>query len=260
MDRLADEKKKLRNKAYYEANKARILKKRAEGASPTRKPIPEQPRASQSVLRAAPRPIVRTAQKGFDYERAFLATLVIATTFFLIREIGLYLNASEGGNLGLVKALLGEGIVIALSWFSFSSFRERLTKVLLLIALLGFNVWTLSGSAFSASDRVIRTAETLEPKIAELEKAISTKELLFADALARSRKTLARQYEQEMAEIRHELNEARAERLKLQSPTLTRLNLVQSVLFRLILMSANILLVSQMRRGVGRERLAIGGV
>jgi hypothetical protein len=50
MDELTAEKKRLRNKAYYEANKARILAKKAKTPPSAEKPIVRQRRTSEPVL------------------------------------------------------------------------------------------------------------------------------------------------------------------------------------------------------------------
>ena len=66
------------------------------------------------------------------------------------------------------------------------------------------------------------------------------------EARSTDRQTLARKYEREIDQLRFELNTARSERLKVQSPGLTKIQIIQPVLFRLVVMAANALLVSQL--------------
>jgi hypothetical protein len=198
--------------------------------------------------------------KPWNFERVFLALLVVATTLFLIRETGLYLNATEGGGTGLIKAMIGEGIVIALSWLHFSTLKLKLARVILLGAFFAFNLWTLTGSVVSAGESSITRVEIVDQTIRELESTIASKETLRQGAQTQDRKTLARKYEIQIDELRQKLSDARAERLKVQSVRLTQLNTVQSVWFRLIVMSANALLISQLSGLKSRERATVAGL
>lgn len=243
------EKKKLKNKRYYEKHKARILEKnrRSKGVATTqsKRSIVEHPRASESALKLAATPKKPKISSEFHFERIFIVGLVVLTTLFLIRETASYLTQAEGG-AGLIKALISEGMIMALSWLNFPSFRLRIVRLALLSALFALNLWAISGNAVSANDARLKRAELTVLQIRELESTIQTKESLRIEARIQDRQTLARRYEREIDSLRSELNSVRSERLKVQSPSLTKIQTIQSILFRLVVMAANALLVSQL--------------
>ena len=194
-------------------------RKHAKGVGTTqpKKPITGQPRTSERVL-ISPRNKQKSQKSiGVNFERIFILGLVILTTLFLIRETAQYLSQADGG-LGLVKALIVEGLILALSWLKFGSFRLKFARLSLLFALFVLNLWAISGTAVSANETQINRAESVARQISGIETAIHTKENLRLEARSKDRQTLARKYEREIDQLRFELNSARAERLKVQSP------------------------------------------
>jgi len=176
-------------------------------------------------------------------EPFLFASLIIASTYFLIRETVHFLSATDTTGSAWLKAILGEGIVLALSWVRVQGIKMQIWRVVLLIALFCYNGWAIVGGVWTQGMQKSTAAIVIRQEVEELKRQIEQKEILRAEYHDSGYVTLSRKYEREIAALRNELNLARAEMLKTPAESL-KINFFSFAFFRLLVMLSNSFLVT----------------
>jgi len=176
-------------------------------------------------------------------EPFLFVSLIVVSTYFLMRETVHFLSATDTTGAAWLKAMLGEGMVIALSWVRIQGIKMQIWRAVLLIALFCYNGWAIVGGVWTQGVQKTITASVVRQEVAELEAEIAKKEMLRVKYSDRDMISLSRKYEREIATLRNDLNLARAEMLKNSAESL-KINFFSFAFFRLLVMLANSFLVT----------------
>ena len=176
-------------------------------------------------------------------EPFLFVSLIVVSTYFLMRETVHFLSATDTTGSAWLKAILGEGIVLALSWVRVQGIKMQIWRAVLLIALFCYNGWAIVGGVWTQGVQKTITASVIRQEVEELKAEITKKEMLRASFFDRDMISLSRKYEREIAALRNELNLARTEMLKTPAESL-KINFFSFTFFRLLVMLSNSFLVT----------------
>jgi len=176
-------------------------------------------------------------------EPFLFASLIIVSTYFLMRETVHFLSATDTTGAAWLKAVLGEGMIIALSWVRVQGIKMQIWRAVLLIALFCYNGWAIVGGVWTQGMQKSTAATIMRQEVQELEAEIAKKEMLRANFFDRDMISLSRKYEREITALRDKLDFARAEMLKTPAESL-KINFFSFAFFRLLVMLSNSFLVT----------------
>lgn len=221
--------KKQQHAAFQESNVISLL--RAE--------IPK------SVQKSGRRGVTRWRLPVFQWRAIVLGLLIAISTFFLLKENANFLSQSETSLLDAwIKALVGEGMLVALSAIRVQGLQMQLARVLLLVALFAYNSVALVGGVWTKGTHQLTASQIVRKQVFELEKEIAKVESLRADHYAAGRITLSRKYEKDLSVLREKLSFARGEMLKNPDAENVKVNFSAYAFFRLLIMLGNSFLIS----------------
>lgn len=176
-------------------------------------------------------------------EPLLLGSLVVVLTWYLVGETSRYLGQHDNQNYALLKAWLGEILIIALSWVQVHERKLQISRGILLALLLAYNTWAIVGGIWCDNAARVASSSVSQQVVSELEAQIEQKEALRVKYSGRDMITLSRKYEREMIALRAELKIARADMLKNPSDGL-KVNLFMFGIFRLLVMFCNSFLIA----------------
>ncbi len=176
-------------------------------------------------------------------EPLLLGSLVVVLTWYLVGETSRYLATQDTQDYALLKAWLGEILIIALSWVQVHERKLKISRATLLALLLAYNTWAIVGGVWCDNTARVVRSNVSQQAVSELETQIAQKEVLRVKYSDRDMITLSRKYEREMIDLRAELKTARADMLKNPSDGL-KVNLFMFGIFRLLVMFCNSFLIA----------------
>jgi len=240
------EKKRTRNKMNYLQNKPELLSRARTRYYEKKLNQPDQLIIPFPMRTQTPNIKQKKHRQRFPtikflnsiLEPFLLISLVIASTYFLMRETAQFLSTSDTTGAAWLKAILGEGMMLALSWVRVQGIKMQIWRAGLLLALFCYNGWAIVGGVWTQGLQKATAAEVVKQEIQELEAEITKKETLRASFFERDMISLSRKYEREIATLRNELNFARSEWLKTPAESL-KINFFSFAFFRLLVMFAN---------------------
>jgi hypothetical protein len=203
------EKKRTRNKINYLQNKPELLSRsrmryhEKKFNQPDQLIIPFPIRTQPSNNKRKQYRQWSTCIKFLNsiLEPFLLVSLVIASTYFLMRETAQFLSASDTTGAAWLKAILGEGMVLALSWVRVQGIKMQIWRAVLLIALFCYNGWAIVGGVWTQGMHKATAAAVVKQEIQELEVEIAKKETLRTSFFARDMISLSRKYEREISTL-----------------------------------------------------------
>ena len=246
------EKKKQRNRITYLKNRASILERareryRSKKVVTLRKKGDLQELSPNELIR--PKMSNQSITKGISrfsssIEVTILFFVICLSTYFLLRETVAFLCQTEGASSAWIKALVGEGMVVALSVMRFKNLADRLGKTMLLVVLFGYNAVAILGGVWSQGQMRMTQALVAKQTVLDLQEAIQQKQALKDRYISEGAEGLARKYDRQIDSLRDELKGARAEMLKNPGTEMTKVSFSVLSLFRLIVLIGNAFLVS----------------
>jgi len=245
------EKKRTRNKMNYLQNKPELLSRARTRYYEKKLNQPDQLIIPFPMRTQTPNIKQKKHRQRFPtikflnsiLEPFLLISLVIASTYFLMRETAQFLSTSDTTGAAWLKAILGEGMMLALSWVRVQGIKMQIWRAGLLLALFCYNGWAIVGGVWTQGIQRSTAAEVVKQEIQELEAEITKKETLRASFFERDMISLSRKYEREIATLRNDLNLARSEWLKNPAESL-KINFFSFAFFRLLVMLGNSFLVT----------------
>ena len=243
------EKKSQQNRSNYLRRKSELVERSRENRTRIKKELAKARRYSprNSIHKWVHRFFLKVQGLDFSIQRAFLILLVIACTFYLLTETVSYLREVEGNSTqAWLKAFISEGLMIAFSWRSFRTFSLRAARKLILFGMCAYSLAAISGRVVLTSQRQVTSSTVNQKLIQDLEKDIVRKEVIYKEYLEKGFIGALRKQEKQLDSLRFELSRLRQESTQLQAPHLIEASLITLLAFRLIVMLANMILISQL--------------
>ena len=171
-----------------------------------------------------------------------LRALIVMMTLFLMREsYGYFVEADGHPLISCFKAIMMEGLVLLLSYLPLQrTVRSDFGQRVLLISICMFNIWAMSGSFLIAGFKHQHEVGTREKVIQGLEMEIRQKEILRDQYFGKGWIGVARQYEKTADSLREKSNRMRHDILKLGDSEALLISLVIAIVFRILILLANI--------------------
>ena len=233
-----------RKKKYYEKNKQRILR----GLKKKRQ-VEKLKRLEKSETDFQPRTLFSEFFKPTNFEKFLIGILVFLCTLFLIWESTLTLSVIEGQG-AIWKAILCELILVGVSFVKATSFSQKIFRGFLISGISALALLNALGGPirhFSEASRGV-VAKTQEVEL--LEATIEKKNVLLKKYLETDRISGARKLEGELSQAQDRLSELRQALSESKSLFDLRLGLIFAVLFRVVVMAANIYFASRLSHEV----------
>lgn len=215
------------NKAYYQRNKQRIVQKK------------------RTTLFSKVQSLAFNSRLFFVHlEVVFLLFLVAAMTWYLVHEsASFYLDEHESVFSAYLKAGMIEGIAI---FFSFSKstgkFLNRVQRFVV-VFLCGLTLLTMAGRLVKNAVQGTSQFYSVKKQIEALEKERQQKESLQQQMIQRGWIGAARRYEKGLDELRLKLLKSQQEATALASPQVVLNSLGILLLFRFLIVVANLICV-----------------
>ncbi len=192
--------------------------------------------------------------------------LVSLITFLLLREMTEFYAADGGGALSWVQAIALEGTVLAFSALTPSSLIQRIAFKTIAIAICAFSIYAMASKQVGVGLGSIEAKQIVSRAISDAEKAIEEKTVQRDYFFRNGWVSAARKTEAAIDALRLKLETLRATAMQSKPIDATTHNTVASVIFRVLLMLANILCAQRlgeicrnfkMPRGISRNETEI---
>jgi hypothetical protein len=225
------DKRRRRNARYY------LKQKRGGGPSNLIQLFPDQ-----KQIESNPRGIQHFLSLGA------LVILCLCLTLFLMGETIRFFSEMEGwGANAFLKGFLCEGIVVAFSLFKFRDFFSRCMQHVVLIGMCLYSLWAISSGVIVKAHQEYREYNATRQMITDLEVQIREKDAMTEKYLARDWISAAKSSQNSSDVLKRQLLDLRNRSADVRPPQLILNSVLNSVLFRLIVMMANILCVRRLK-------------
>ena len=224
------------NTSYYETHKSQLQARAKLRERKNRADARKFRACIQSALHAP------TTTPILNYAGATVSlALVGLLTFILLREMTAFYAESDSILNSWIKAVALEGAVI---WFSFSTHKLLLHRILykaIALAICLFSIYAMASKQVGLGLDDIQSKQINSRAISDAEKAIEAKSAQRDYFMTNGWVTAARKTEAAIDLLRSKLETLRASALKSKPISATTHSTAAAVIFRLLLMVANIL-------------------
>lgn len=221
-----------RKKRYYQKHRSKILK----SLKNKRKPDKCAPFAL-NLSEIFPRIMSHLNQNA---EKLLLAALVLACTAFLVIESARTLAAIEGAG-ALWKAALCELVLVGTSMLTASTRRMQVLRVAVLMGIGLLSLLNTIGGPLTHFAEANQNARLKADEVLIMSRNIADKQTLLSRYLDTDRISGARRIESEIAALSDRLTQTKEDLTSQKSEFILALGFGITVLFRLVIMAANVI-------------------
>ena len=230
-DLASKENRRLRNQRYYEKKKVEATKVVTLFAPGT----------------SDPRPSISATDTGLLFDLMPVLLLSLGLSYVLITETVAYFTEMDGhGFTSVLKGILCEGIVIGFSLFRFQNFWRRMVQRFVVFAACLYSLWAISSGVVMTASHQYRESVANQEAITAIESQIKTSESMLAIYQSRDWLGALRREQGKLDVLREKLSEARQHSIQVKPKQLVVNTVLNSVLFRLIVLISNILCLKRL--------------
>jgi hypothetical protein len=225
------------NAIYYETHKDKLktqakLRERKNRADA---------RKFRAGLQSTPHSPTFISRSGNYCEAAIFLALVSLITFLLLREMTDFYAEDGGSTLAWIKAIALEGTVLAFSAITSSKFLQRVAFKFVALAICAFSIYAMASKQVGLGLSMSRADSLNLEAIASVKIRISAKTAESALMFQKGWITAGRKLERQIDQLHNELKQLQIRSENLKPATATTHLTLAAVIFRMLLMLANIL-------------------
>ncbi len=243
-----------RKQRYYQKHRNKILKSLKD----KRKPSKQEPvafvlgRAFQRISSLVLQFIWQIIRQ--DLEKLLLAFLVLNCTGFLVFESARTLAAIEGDG-AFWKAMLCELVLVGASMLVVSTRTMQILRSVVLVSITALSLLNTIGGPLTHLSQARQNAQLKAEEVLILDRTTEQKQTLLVRYLATDRISGARRIESEIASLSDRMTQVKRELAGQKSESILALGFGITVLFRLVIMAANIVFANRLGHLIRENRV-----